>query len=141
MRRQAYLFFDEVRKQADDRYARVSDVLLVALAVLIDAEFLKGKTRTLLNLVYINTLNERSEKSSPSRAEVDDETDFSEHNEEDLPQISSIDKIQLEDDTFLQEFIKKFEDEVTWEELDSKSIAKACQEYHEIAKLSEEERR
>lgn len=57
MRHQAYLFFDEVRKQADDSYATVPECLLVSMAVLIDAEFLQGKTRTLLNLVYINTVN------------------------------------------------------------------------------------
>ena len=37
MRRHAYLFFDEVRKQSDDSYARVGETLLSALAILLDA--------------------------------------------------------------------------------------------------------
>ena len=142
MRRHAFLFFDEVRKQSDDSYAKVGETLLVALAILLDAEFLQGRTRALMNLVYTNMLNERSEKSSPARQDMDEETNASEHNEEmQLPAIEPIDQIQFEEESFLEEFTKKFEEEVTWEELDSKAIAKACHEYHEVAKLNEEERK
>ena len=95
-----------------------------------------------MSLVYTNMLNERSEKSSPARQDVDEETNASDHNEEvQLPAIEPIDQIQFEEESFLEEFTKKFEEEVTWEELDPKAIAKACHEYHEVAKLNEEERK